>query len=227
MRSAAVVLAFAMLVSLAPGVAGAVDGAEQTTDCGPPCGEINPRISFEFPEMPEDPINLTEGESRTFSGEVVYWTDTDDEGHAPNDPTQDIVIRFSFPRLPTWASMSVSPNEVTVPVSSCPDCFQTDTDSSRPAANFEYREPIELTVTAEEPPKATTGYDYGKLQLFSKSTESGIYNPGYGIREVRVTPGAGEDLEAQSSEDASPVPSAGAISALAALAAVAIAARRR
>jgi hypothetical protein len=228
MRRAAVVVALAVVVSLAPGVAGDVaEEPEASSDtCAPPCGEINPRITFEFEDLGDEPIELAEGESRTFSGEVVYWTDTDDEGHAPNDPTQDIVIRFSFPRLPTWASMSVNPTEVSVPVSTCPDCFQTDADGSQPSTHYEYRQSIELTVTAEEPPEATTGYEYGKLQLFAKSTESGIYNPGYGIREVRVVPGASEDLEANSADEASAVPGAGALAALATLGAAAVAARR-
>jgi hypothetical protein len=221
------VVTVAMMLALAPSAAGeVVDGAQTDEACSPPCGEINPRISFAFPERGDEPIELAPGESKTFEGEVVFWTDTDDEGHAPSDPTQDIVIRFSFPRLPTWASMSVEPTEVTVPVDTCPDCFQTDAASDRPATHYEYREPIKLTVTADETPEATTGYDYGKLQLFAKSTESGIYNPGYGIREVRVQPGAGEDLDAQRTDDAAGVPAAGALAA-AALAAAALAIRRR
>ena len=35
----------------------------------------------------------------------------------------------------------------------------------------------------------TPGYEYGKLQLFAKSSESGIWNPGYGIKEVRIQAG--------------------------------------
>jgi hypothetical protein len=229
MRRAAVVVTLAVVVSLAPGVAGDVaEEPEASSDtCAPPCGEINPRITFEFEDLGDEPIELAEGESRTFSGEVVYWTDTDDEGHAPNDPTQDIVIRFSFPCLPTWASMSVNPTEVSVPVSTCPACFQTDADGSQPSTHYEYRQSIERTVTAEEPPEATTGYDYGKLQLFAKSTESGIYNPGYGIREVQVTPGAGEELGSQSTDDAAGVPGVGALVAAATLAGAALVVRRR
>lgn len=227
MRSASAVVALGVLLALAPAVAGDVVDTSEATDaaCSPPCGEINPRITFTFPDMGEEPIQLQEGESVTFDGEVVYWTDTDDEGHAPHDPTEDIVIRFSFPRLPTWASMEVEPTEILVPVSSCPQCFETDADSDRPDTNYEYTEELQLTLTAEDPPEATTGYDYGKLQLFAKSTESGIYNPGYGIREVRVMPGEG--LDTQSTDDASPVPGAGALAALATLAAAAIAVRRR
>jgi hypothetical protein len=229
MRGTAAVLALAMVFVLAPTVAGeTVDGTDQVADeCSPPCGEINPRISFAFADMGEDPITLEEGESVTFEGEVVYWTDTDDEGHAPHDATEDIVIRFSFPRLPTWASMSVEPAEITVPVSTCPDCFQTNTEGSSPATHYEYREPVTLTVTANEAPQATTGYDYGKLQLFAKSTESGIYNPGYGIREVRVDPGASASLEQQSTDSPMPVPGAGALAALATLGAAAVAVRKR
>lgn len=228
MRFAAVVLALAMLVSLAPAVAGDTVSTPEVSDdaCSPPCGEINPRITFTFPDLGDEPIDLQAGESATFQGEVVYWTDTDDEGHAPHNPSEDIVIRFSFPRLPTWASMSVSPNEVTVPVSTCPDCFQAETGSSNPTTHYEYRQQIELTVTAEDTPKATTGYEYGKLQLFAKSTESGIYNPGYGIREVQVTPGAGEELASQSTDDAAGVPGVGALVAAATLAGAALVVRR-
>lgn len=218
------------MVFAVPSAAGITDsdGATADADCSPPCGEINPRIVFEFPDLGDKPIELSEGESKTFEGEVVYWTDTDDEGHAPRDPSQDIVIRFSFPQLPSWASMKVEPNEVTVPVNTCPDCFKTAADGTRPTAHYEYREPITLTVTAKEAPQATTGYDYGKLQLFAKSTESAIYNPGYGIREVRVNPGTSSDeLASQSTDDPNGVPGAGAIAAIAALAAAGLAARRR
>lgn len=227
MRQAAVVVTVAMLLALAPATAASpvADQDSLETDCSPPCGEINPRITFEFPDVGDEEIDLSEGESVTFQGEVVYWTDADDEGHAPSDPSEEIVIRFSFPRLPTWATMSVEPNEINVPVNTCPQCFQTDTESSRPDTNFEYREEIELTITAEEPPEATTGYDYGKLQLFAKSTESGIYNPGYGIREVRVM--TDEDLEQQSTEDGLDVPGASALASIAAVALAAIAVRRR
>lgn len=213
-------------VSSAASAATAGDLATQA-DCAPPCGEINPRIMFEFPELGEEPIDLAEGESKTFEGQVYYWTDTDDEGYAPRDPSQEIVIQFSFPRLPSWAEMSVEPTEIQVPVNTCAQCFKTTADGTRPTAHFEYSEPITLTVTANEAPQATTGYDYGKLQLFAKSTESAIYNPGYGIREVRVNPGAGQAIDQQSTDDPMGVPGPGALAALAALGAAAVAVRRR
>jgi len=200
-----------------------VDGSMR--DCSPPCGEINPRILFDFEDLDKDPIALENGESTTFQGEVTFWTDTDDETHAPANPDEPIVISFSFPRLPAWAQMSIEPTSVEVPVNSCAECFQTGDDGT---VHFAYSTPIELTVEAVDTPEVTTGYEYGKLQVFAKSTESTIYNPGYGIREVRVQPGQADDLEAQSSDEGEPsaVPGAGALAAIAATAA-ALALRRR
>lgn len=228
MRRAALVLAVALVLGV-PSAAGLAGDGRDLSDqaCSPPCGEINPRILFEFPKLSDEPIDLAKGESKTFEGTVGYWTDTDDEGHAPRDPSQPITIQFSFPRLPQWAEMAIEPKQIQVPVNSCADCFKTSTDGSQPTAHFQYTQAINLTVKATGSPQATTGYDYGKLQLFAKSTESGIYNPGYGIREVKVTPGTGDDLQSQSTEGDNPVPSAGAIAALATVAGTALVLRRR
>lgn len=196
--------------------------------CAPPCGEINPRLMFSFPELEDKRIQLEQGDAVTFSGKITFWADTDDEGYSPRDPQQAIEIRFSFPRLPPWAQMSVEPSQIEVPVNTCPQCFKPATeDPSSPEAHWAFSTGINLTVEAVEDPEVTPGYDYGKLQLFAKSTESGIYNPGYGIREVRVDPGADEDLSTSSTdENGAPGPSVLVASAVLATVAAAAAIRR-
>jgi hypothetical protein len=232
MRGAAVVLVALAMVAAPAVVTGATEQAPGPDEageaaCAPPCGEINPRISFSFPELDDKTIDLQKGESKTFEGTVTYWTQTDDEGYAPRDPQQPVMLQFSYPRLPAWAAMSAEPSQLEVPVNTCPQCFVVSDDDSRSDVYWEYKTNVTLTVEALEPPEATPGYDTGELQLFAMSTESGIYNPGYGIQEVSVNP-AGDALEEQSSDgDGATVPGPGPVAALAALAGLAALVRRR
>lgn len=220
MKRAVVAILLMLLVPAAAALGGA--GADQgtptsdTSSCAPPCGEINPRLIFDFEDLPREPIDLDKGDSVTFQGTLTLWADADDEGYVPPDPQEPIVIRFAFPRLPIWAQMTVEPNEIPIDTV-CPTCFTVEGDPSQPKTHYASTHPINLTIEVLDTPERTTGYDYGKLQLFAKSTESGIWNPGYGIKEVRVQAGD-QALDAQSTEDANGVPGAGLAGALAALA---------
>lgn len=227
MRGTLVVVVALTLLAVPSGVAIQGDTSQEAepevsteADCAPPCGEINPRLMVEFPDLSDETVPLEKGESKTFEGTLTFWADTDDEGYSPRDPSEPITVSFSFPRLPAWAEMSVEPTQIEVPVNTCAQCFKVNTDDpSRPAVHWAFSAPVEMTVTAVDTPETTPGYDYGKLQLFAKSSESGIYNPGYGIREVRVTAAGGDTLE-QTSTDESTVPGPGGLAAVAALGAV-------
>lgn len=223
MRLALAVTAFVLLTPLA----GAADVASSPADevqavaaassCAPPCGEINPRILFEFEELTRDPVDTSAGDQIVFDGTVTYWFDADDEGYVPPDPQTPIVIQFTFPRMPAWAQMSIEPATIEVETIACPECPQASADDpTRPQLHWEYTEPVTMTIDVLDVPEPTPGYDYGKLQVFAKSTESGIYNPGYGIREVRIaTDGA---LEANSlGDDGNGVPGPSALALLSTL----------
>lgn len=188
---------------------------DPSTACAPPCGEINPRLLFSFPDVGRDAFPLEAGASRSFDGTVTYWFDADDEGYTPPDPQTPIEVSFSFPKLPPWATMTIEPAGITVDTT-CATCWNASADDPAvPQLHFEQRTPVVVTLEITGEPVPTPGYEYGKLQLFAKSTESGIYNPGYGIREFRVA--ADEPSEGFS------IPGAGPLALLAVLAVAAAA----
>lgn len=230
MNRALVAILLMLLTPMATAQGGsAVDDAATTSEavgCAPPCGEINPRIIFDFKDLEREALDLSKGESTTFQGTVTLWADADDEGYVPPDPQEPIVIQFAYPRLPPWASMTVEPSQIDLQPA-CPTCFAVEGETTQPKVHYESQHPINLTIEVLDTPQKTTGYDYGKLQLFAKSTESGIWNPGYGIKEVRIQAGD-QALDAQSTEDPSGVPGVGLAGALiGVVGAAALVARRR
>ncbi len=230
MKRALVAIALMLLAPAAaiPG-ASAVQGTATSTgsaDCAPPCGEINPRIIFDFKDLEREALDLDQGDSVTFQGTVTLWADADDEGYVPPDPQEPIVIQFAYPRLPSWAKMTVDPGQIELQPG-CPTCFTVEGETTQPKIHYESRHAINLTIEIVGPPEKTTGYDYGKLQLFAKSTESGIWNPGYGIKEVRIQAGGNESLASQSTEDPDGVPGLGLAGATVAMIVAAAAMARR
>lgn len=231
------VLVALLLMLLAPAAAAtggtptdgtAPDATVPTTDatgCAPPCGEINPRLIITFEDLDREAMDLEKGDSVTFQGTITLWADADDEGYVPPDPQEPIVIQFAYPRLPTWASMTADPGQIELDPA-CATCFTVEDESSQAKIHYASTHAINLTIEIVDTPEKTTGYDYGKLQLFAKSTESGIWNPGYGIKEVRVQ-AADEALDAQSTEDTDTVPGIGLAGATVALLVAAGAVARR
>ncbi len=225
------VLAAILLMLLAPaataqgGTTADTATTADATECAPPCGEINPRLIFNFEDLDREALNLDKGESVTFQGTITLWADADDEGYVPPDPQEPIVIQFAYPRLPTWASMTAEPSQIELDPA-CGTCFAVEGETSQPKVHYESAHAINLTIEILDTPEKTTGYDYGKLQLFAKSTESGIWNPGYGIKEVRIQAGD-QALDAQSTEDPDAVPGIGLAGATVAMLVAAAAVARR
>jgi hypothetical protein len=83
--------------------------------------------------------------------------------------------------------MSVEPPQIPVPIE--PQYLQPDTsDPTNPGASYVYTAKITISFSAKSQPVLADGTDYAKLLVFAKSTESGLYKSGYGIKELRVAP---------------------------------------
>lgn len=180
---AALLLASLLLAPLGTAL-DAIDAQRCRDRAEVPCGAIYPRVLIE--------ANTTEPRSldaRGYSIEATLAFEFDPmaEGLALDDPRNPIFVTFEFPRKPAWASLSVEPKEVPVPIQ--PQHLQADpSDPQNPRAPYRYTAPITITVAATSRAVLPDGADFARLYVFAKSTESGLYKPGYGIRELKVAP---------------------------------------
>lgn len=178
---AVLVVALLLLPSLA-----FAPSATACTAAGVPCGRIYPQILIRIPD--QQPVyNVTMDEPLVLDAELVFTFDMDAEGYTVPTPNEEISIGFEFPRKPKWEELAVDPPRIAVPVGD-PRYVTTDTSSGSPQAQFVYRTPITITATQVGQGVLKDGYDYAKLLVFAKSTESGLYQAGYGIKEIRVAP---------------------------------------
>ncbi|HET6404743.1 MAG TPA: hypothetical protein VFH78_08850 [Candidatus Thermoplasmatota archaeon] len=175
----------ALLVALlfvAPALAvGAADA------CAVPCGRIYPIITIQLDtDQPNFP--LASGVPVDIPARLTYRFDMVNEGYTVATPNQPIDIRFEYPRRPDWVTMAVTPEVVRVDVTN-PTYVQPDTSNpTSPQAQYVFTVPITITVTLAGQAILRDGYDYHKLLVFAKSSESGLYQAGYGIKEIRVVP---------------------------------------
>lgn len=177
--------------------------------CGVPCGRIYPLI-FITVEEKAAMYNLSQGQTVEVDALLTYKFDMANEGYTVATPNEPIVIRFEYPRKPDWAEVKVEPDVINVDVAN-PTMVKPDLSTpTSPQASYEFTIPIKISLALTGQAILRDGYDYHKLLVFAKSSESGLYQSGYGIKEFRVVPeGALHEADVAGSRDvftASPMP---------------------
>lgn len=152
----------------------------------PPCGKIYPTILITSSGAPA-PAPLTRGATLDVPLTVVYRFDALNDGYSAVSPTDPVRVSFEFPRKPAWADLKVEPESFDVPVDD-PSHFQPDPTANPPALVFESSQRIVVHVQLTGQAVLRDGFDDAKLLVFAKSTENGLYQAGYGIKEIRVRP---------------------------------------
>ncbi|MGQ0536105.1 MAG: hypothetical protein ACT4PT_08535, partial [Methanobacteriota archaeon] len=177
-RKAAIIL-FLLAVPSAVGLPLTAHGEQ----CAVPCGYIYPLLILATEADLSKPIDLAAA-STTYAGNVTYKFDVVNEGFTTPDPARRIVISFDYPKRPAWLEAAVDPPEIEVPIN--PVFIEMDaSDPNNLRGFYEYTVPINLTLTKRAEPTPTDS-GLAKLLVFAKSTESGLYKPGYGIKEVKL-----------------------------------------
>ncbi|HUR69931.1 MAG TPA: hypothetical protein VM370_11855 [Candidatus Thermoplasmatota archaeon] len=155
--------------------------------CAVPCGRIYPLILIQV-DGDATMWNLTHEAPVTIDATLTYKFDMVNEGYTVATPNEPVEIRFEYPRLPDWAQIRVEPEVIPVDVNN-PTYAQPETsEPTNPQAQYVYTVPIQITLTLLGQPVLKDGYDYAKLLVFAKSSESGLYQSGYGIKELRTAP---------------------------------------
>ncbi len=179
-------LVLLVLVSLVLAAAPATADTGSSSKCSIPCGYIYPLITIE-PHDDQDVRDLPRSGNVTVDATLTWKFDMDQEGFTLNDPTKPIEIVFEFPRKPAWAGMSVEPSKIEVPIS--PQYVEPETDDpSEPGATYRYTHDITITLGQRSQAVLPPGEDTTKLLVFAKSSESGLYKPSYGIKQLAVQP---------------------------------------
>lgn len=175
-------LMVAPAVAMAPPAAACADGLLQA---GVPCGRIYPIITI---ESKAGTTPLQPNQSVTLDAVLDFSFKMLGEGYAPVPPTDPITITFEFPRKPAWVDMKVEPDTIPVDVND-PTHMQPDpSNPAGPEIAYDYQVPIKLHLKLVGQAVLRDGYDYAKLLVFAKSSENGLYQSGYGIKEFRVSP---------------------------------------
>ena len=153
-----------------------------------PCGRIYPIILIQLDD-PSKTFNVTQGGELELTATLTYKFDVVNEGYTAPEPNRPVVISFEFPRKPGWAELSVEPEQVPVPVEN-PTYVQPDLDDpASPQGHYVYTTQITIRASLNgQQPVLRDGTEYAKLLVFAKSSESGLYQSGYGIKELRVVP---------------------------------------
>lgn len=170
MQRGAIALAVLLLAALGP----------QAEACGVPCGYIYPRLLFDLGERGSS-YTLTSGQPVRLEGSLTFTWDITAEGLAVQNPTSPIVVTFDFPRKPDWLRVSVEPAQLEVPIS--PQYLETAQTAAGPQAVYRYTAPLVVEasldgtplVDPEQPPS---------LRILAQSSESGLYKPGFGVRDL-------------------------------------------
>lgn len=202
MRASAAFIALLMVLSMAAAglpSAAATDGSEiplQDGDpaagsgsCSIPCGYINPILVIDLDGVQGNVMDLAKDEGPiTLEGTVTFKFDIVQEGFGLDDPSDPITVELKFIRKPDWVDATPEPRTFTVPIS--PQYVQADpSDPSNPQAEYRYTEEISVTLEKNSKPIVEDeGYDFSRMGLYARSSESGLYKPAYGYREMRLRP---------------------------------------
>jgi hypothetical protein len=179
--AAAALLALAS-ASLGPPSAGACSVGGASVAAGVPCGYIYPRLLFQLGERGQS-YEVRTGQPLDLQGTLTFTWDVTAEGMAVANPTQPIEVTFQFPQLPPWLNASVEPARVEVPIT--PDHLEANQTGAGLQVVYRYEAPIQLharltaqpEVQPEQPPS---------LLLLASSSESGLYKPGFGVRDLTL-----------------------------------------
>lgn len=180
--------------------------------CSVPCGRIYPTILIQLGDGSggAPPVfDARSGEPLVVEATLTYRFDMQNDGYTVASPNEPVRISFEFPRKPAWVEMKVEPESLEVPVND-PRFVQADPNPSAPQLHYVWSTKIKVTALVTGQAILRDGFDYAKLLVFAKSTESGLYQAGYGIKELRVAPeGALHESDVASARDAftaSPLP---------------------
>ena len=158
-----------------------------TDACGVPCGRIYPLILMSVEDKGAQ-YPLAQGQEIEIPAVLTYKFDMANEGYTVATPNEPITIRFEYPRKPDWAELVVEPELIPVDVAN-PTMVQPDVSTpTSPQASYVFTFPITIRAKLTGQAILKDGYDYAKLLVFAKSSESGLYQAGYGIKEIRVVP---------------------------------------
>lgn len=153
-----------------------------------PCGRIYPIILIQTELKPGSVHDLPAASGLELDAVLVFTFDAAKDGYTPTLPNEPVTVTFEFPRKPQWVDMVVEPARIDVPVND-PTRFAPDvSDPAMPKLVFSFSVPIKISANLIGQPILRDGYDYQKLLVFAKSSESGIFQAGYGIKEIRVAP---------------------------------------
>ena len=174
-----------------------------------PCGRIYPLILITVEDKAAT-YPLAPGKTVDVDALLTYKFSMTNEGYTAATPNEPIVIRFEYPRKPGWADIKVEPDVIHVDVAN-PTMVKPDLSTpTTPQAEYEFTIPIKVSLTLTGQAILRDGYDYHKLLIFAKSSESGLYQSGYGIKEFRVIPeGAIHESDVAGTKDvftATPLP---------------------
>lgn len=156
--------------------------------CGSvPCGYINPIITIDLEGVSGQTFETRAGQALKFTGSITYTFDASQEGFTAPNPGETIVITFEFPRRPQWSDITVEPKSIEVPI--LPQYFETDpSDPENVRIVYRFTSPLSVEVVEREPPTLAPERPTVKATIFAKSTESGFYKSGYGLKQFKLKP---------------------------------------
>jgi hypothetical protein len=182
-RVRAVLLASAFLTLLLPlphAQACAAEAAHAATNAAVPCGYIYPRLLFDLGARGAA-HTLTMAQPLLLEGTLTFTWDITAEGMAAPNPASPIVVTFDFPRKPDWLSIEVEPPALEIPIS--PQYVVTSPSADGPSMVYVYEAPIAVRATLLATPTLEAPGQPSMLVL-AQSSESGLYKPGFGIRDL-------------------------------------------
>ncbi|HLE96708.1 MAG TPA: hypothetical protein VI997_04990 [Candidatus Thermoplasmatota archaeon] len=157
-----------------------------TTSCSVPCGYVYPLIRLVV-DGDKAPRPLATGETLEIPARMMFTFDAGNEGAGPEEPGKPIVVTFEYPKKPRWVEITADPDNLQVPIS--PQYLQPNaTDPNNLKLMYVYETDVTFRIRLVDTPVLREGAEYAKLLVFAKSTESGLYKPAYGIKEIRVAP---------------------------------------